>query len=126
MPYTHLRKSDFGLLCAAVLFALALFFVPHIFRHTAGSAYCEITINGRTDSYSIQENRTLSLNGNGYSLTVSIADGTVRVTSADCPDLVCVHTGEISHTGEVIVCIPAECVIRIVGENAGEADYIAG
>ena len=52
------------------------------------------------------------------------ADGGVSVTEAGCPDKVCEKTGVIRHAGEIIVCVPADAVIRIPGETA--EDFIAG
>ncbi len=126
MPYTHIRKSDFVILSAAVLLALAFCVVPRLPFHTALGAYCEITCGGETTRYPLSENRTVTCTHGGYTLTVQIAHGAVSVTSADCPDRVCVKTGEISAPASVIVCVPAEMVIRIVGTEAEEADYVAG
>ena len=48
---------------------------------------------------------------------IEIAEGKVRVSEADCPDLLCVHTGWRQHAGQVIVCLPHYFVVRIVGEQ---------
>ena len=48
---------------------------------------------------------------------IEIAEGKVRVSKADCPDLLCVHTGWRQHAGQVIVCLPHYFVVRIVGEQ---------
>ena len=52
----------------------------------------------------------------GYNV-FEIADGQVRVSEADCPDLLCVHTGWRQHVGQVIVCLPHYFVLRIVGDG---------
>ncbi|MDI9485236.1 MAG: NusG domain II-containing protein [Bacillota bacterium] len=52
----------------------------------------------------------------GYNV-VEIADGQVRVSEADCPDLLCVHTGWRRHAGQVIVCLPHYFIVRIVGDE---------
>ena len=44
---------------------------------------------------------------------IQVADGAVRVTQADCPDLVCVHTGPIREEGEVIACLPHKLIVYI-------------
>ena len=55
---------------------------------------------------------------------VEITNGQVRVSEADCPDLLCVHTGWRQHAGQVIACLPHYFVVRIVGSNgtSGELD----
>lgn len=49
--------------------------------------------------------------------TVEIKDGQVRVTAADCPDLLCVHTGWRKHVGQIIVCLPHYFVLKIAGDD---------
>ena len=50
--------------------------------------------------------------------TVTIRDGAVMVSRADCPDLVCVKTGAISGGAVPIICLPHRLEIRVVnGED---------
>ena len=53
---------------------------------------------------------------NGYNI-VKVENGTVRVSEADCPDKVCVHTGAISGGAVPIVCLPHRLEIRVVNGN---------
>lgn len=46
---------------------------------------------------------------------IVIQDHTVYMSYADCPDVLCVHTGKISKTGETIVCLPHRVVVEIIG-----------
>lgn len=49
----------------------------------------------------------------GQENVMDIRDGQVSVTSATCPDQICVHQGAISAKGETIVCLPHKLVIEI-------------
>lgn len=49
----------------------------------------------------------------GQENVIDIKDGKVSVTSATCPDQICVQQGEISEKGETIVCLPHKLVIEI-------------
>jgi hypothetical protein len=60
----------------------------------------------------------------GYNV-VEIRDGQVRVSDADCPDQICVHTGWRRHVGQVIVCMPHYFVVRIMGDE-GALDELDG
>ena len=60
----------------------------------------------------------------GYNV-VEIRDGQVRVSDADCPDHICVHTGWRRHVGQVIVCMPHYFVVRIMGDE-GALDELDG
>lgn len=69
---------------------------------------------------------------NGYTLRLVWAaapaaggDG-VRVESADCPTLDCVHTGVISRSGQSIVCLPARMIIRLEGGTENAVDAVTG
>ena len=52
----------------------------------------------------------------GYNRLI-IRDGEAWLSSADCPDRLCVKQGRISHTNESIVCLPHRVTIRITGED---------
>ena len=47
--------------------------------------------------------------------TITIADGKIAVTQADCPDHYCMDRGMCS-SGIQIVCLPNRLVIRFVGK----------
>lgn len=57
--------------------------------------------------------------------TVVIRGGTARVTEANCPDRVCVHTGEIRYEGQTIVCLPHKLVVKIEGGDNQDVDAVA-
>ncbi len=44
---------------------------------------------------------------------IRVEDGAVFVEAADCPDLICVHTGRISEVGGVIACLPHRLIIYV-------------
>lgn len=56
----------------------------------------------------------------GYN-TVTIKDGAVMISAADCPDLVCVKTGAISSGAVPIVCLPHRLEIRIINGSGLDA-----
>ena len=61
----------------------------------------------------------------GVHLVVVIDGGAVWVEEADCPDLVCKHTGKVSRGGDVILCVPAGVRILVKGGD-GDVDFVAG
>ena len=64
---------------------------------------------------------TLKVEDHSYELTVQ--DGRVAMTHAECPDQTCVRTGAISQKGQRIVCLPRRLVVQIIGE--AELDGVA-
>lgn len=45
-----------------------------------------------------------------------IEEGKASIVEADCPDGICVKQGNISRTGQTIVCLPHKLVIEITGK----------
>lgn len=74
-----------------------------------------------TLSLSVDQERTVQ-SANGTNV-VTIRDGAVAVTEADCPDHYCMQRG-FCHGGTEIVCLPNRLVLRFVGEQ--EIDGIVG
>ena len=58
----------------------------------------------------------------GYNI-VTVKDGKIAVTEADCPDQYCVRQG-FCNSGRDIVCLPNRLVITFVGEQ--ELDGVSG
>jgi len=56
----------------------------------------------------------------GGSNTVTVRPGGICVSSADCPDKICVSHGWLSDGADAIVCMPHKLIIRL--KNAGSVD----
>lgn len=72
---------------------------------------------------SLKVDQTLTVETAGGTNTVTIRDGAVAVTAADCPDHYCMQRGYCTGGAE-IVCLPNRLVIRFLGEQ--EIDGVAG
>ena len=116
----EIKKSPFKLwdIVLVVLLVLASF-LPIILTTSAQSDAKSVIItqNGNTESYSLEENRQVQVDG----LTVIIEDGRVFVKDATCPDKICQHSGKIENAGESIVCLPNGVIVKISGENEFDA-----
>lgn len=81
-----------------------------------GETVAELDLNKDTE---------LVLNdGTGGSNTITVQNGHISVTEANCPDLVCVRTGAISQTGEVIACLPHKLIITISSDQTNSLDSL--
>lgn len=47
---------------------------------------------------------------------ISVKDGKVSVTEANCADLICVKTGQMQTSGDIIACLPHGLIIYITEE----------
>ena len=59
-----------------------------------------------------------------YYNIVKISGGSVSVTAASCKNQVCVKHGQISRSGESIVCLPNRLVVRIESGKGGGYDSV--
>lgn len=66
------------------------------------------------ERYDLNQDRIVQIEGYGV---LSIKSGRARVLHADCRDQICVHTNEIKHEGEAIICLPNKIIIEIRDEE---------
>ena len=109
-------RNDVILIGAILVIALIVFVV---FKLNLKSGE---TVNVKVDgeilhSFSLQKNCEKIVSTKYGENIVSVNDGYVTVTSADCPDKICVKHRDISKVGETIVCLPNKLVVEI--EDAG-------
>ncbi|MHB1483979.1 MAG: NusG domain II-containing protein [Saccharofermentanales bacterium] len=83
-------------------------------------------INSVLDTFSEEKTpgnvTLLHMTSQGIHFDLDLQDGKIRFSKSDCPDQVCVHTGNIYRTGQISACVPANTLIRITGGSAGEDD----
>ncbi len=110
------RIADFLIIVLVVVLAFAIWLYP-VFSEQGNDA--QIKQGEETKSVSLLEDKEIVIDG----AIVRIADKKISIIESDCPDKVCVNTGEISKKGESIVCVPNGIVITIGGER--EVDAVA-
>ena len=88
-----------------------------------------VTVDGKLYGvYPLSENREVEIDHAGHTNHITIKDGTVAMTSSSCKNQVCVQTGAISQTKDVIVCLPNKILVEIIGDKhkGGGVDVISG
>lgn len=109
-------KNDLVLLAILVVAALILF--PIVAHSKKPGAYALVELDGEEyTTLSLDTDTTLTVITDQGTNTIVVRNHEVSVESADCPDLICVNHASISHTGEVIVCLPHKLVITIKSDN---------
>lgn len=53
----------------------------------------------------------------GIALTVELSPKGAAITSAGCPDQVCVRTGMLTRAGEAALCLPARVSLRLTRDG---------
>ncbi len=116
-----LRAGDF--ITAAAIIAIAVFIWLYPNTDSVKSEYAEISQGGKLISrVKLSDDGEIELSG----CVLEVSDGKIRMKQSDCPDKVCVKTGEISRAGESIVCVPNKVSVEISGSDGNGADVIAG
>ncbi len=118
------KKADIILLLFWGLFALGIFLFSlyGVKKSSSGGRLTVIYGNEVYGEYDLDTDRTIEINSGN---TCEIRDGKARMTGADCPDKLCVHSREISRTGESIVCLPNHVILKITEGENNEIDSIA-
>ena len=113
---TEAKSLRYDILLICVLLFASLLAVGITLLNRAEGASVVVEINGeRVAEYSLADDGEFSLNG-GTNVLV-IKGGVAYLTYADCPDLVCVHTGKIKYVRQSIVCLPNRLSVTVVGDD---------
>ena len=112
------KRGDIFLIVGCLLAALVCCGLWLGLRKQGGAVIVEQ--EGReTARYALDEDRTVRIEGEGGYNTLVIEGGQVWLSEADCPNLLCVKTGQS------IVCLPHKLAVRIVG-GASPLDAVTG
>lgn len=119
-------KNDF-LLFAVFLMLAVVILVVYLFHQAPTASYAVITVDGRVyGMYELSDSQTIEIKEDGVvTNVVRIADGTVFMERADCPDQLCVKQGKKNHDQENIVCLPNKVVVTVYAEDEAAYDSIA-
>ena len=121
------RRND--IILAAAILVIAVAGLLFINANKQSGSLVVVKIDGvEKYSYSLTENITQEIvtgeNGE-FTNTLVIKDGKASVSTANCPDKICVGHREISFVGETIVCLPHKVVIEVQAEkNSNNIDVV--
>ena len=68
----------------------------------------------------VSEPYEFTIENNGSFNSVSVSNGSISVSSADCPDMLCVKQGSIRNSTYPIVCLPNKLVVKITDSTPSE------
>ena len=117
-------KTKYWIALLCVLTGLCLALSLWFFRPGQQASAVQIISQGKVlYTLPLAQDHTLVVETELGSNTVTIRDGKVAVTQADCPDKHCMARGYCSG-GAQIVCLPNRLVIAFVGQQ--ELDGVVG
>ncbi len=119
-------KNDIYLI-AGLLLVLVVFTAILILSGKSGKEVV-VSVDGKTvATFPLDEDLTYEIKGyQGGSNLLVISGGEAYLTSASCPDHLCINMGKISRAGQSIICLPNRVTVEIVGDSdASEPEYDA-
>ena len=122
-----IKKSDLLLIPASLIVCVLVYFI----MSRAGSAEpkkAEIYHENKlvfTVDLDAGTSETMVMPDNPNVVIEKSEDGSIRFSSSDCPDKVCVKTGKINLPGSVAVCLPNKTMIKVVSARS-DIDIMAG
>lgn len=114
---TVIQKREL-LLIAAILVIAGILSVAFYAVNRKPAEQVVVSVDGQTvATLDLHKDTDMTINGYGGTDRLIIKDGYASITEASCPDKVCVRTGKIHKSGELIVCLPNRVVVTIEGEE---------
>ncbi len=110
-----IRKGDMLLLLAILLFSGIFWLAVHFILPKGDKAV--VTVDGKTVlTLDLSEDAEQVVSTDAGTNTILISGGKVSVSSADCPDKLCVKHSAIHTSGDTIVCLPHKLVVEVESE----------
>ena len=122
------KSTKFWLLIIGVILVVAVAGLLVIQTLREEGAQVVITWNGQVDgTYPLDENQTFVFEGeNGGYNVVTIEDGFVFMSEANCPDQICVKHKPLNQTADPIVCLPNKLVVEVIAsETENQLDGVS-
>lgn len=117
-------KTKFWILLTAFIVAVCLGLTLWLYRSGEPASTVTVISEGKVlDTLSLAEDQTIEIRSERGTNTVTIQDGKVAVTQADCPDGHCMARG-FCDRGAQIVCLPNRLVLQFSNDPA--IDGISG
>ncbi len=109
------KKKDIAIVAIIAIIFVILYF---ILKPDDAATLAAVEYNG-------EQIMELRLEGDGQevamphneNVVLAYGAGGIKFIASDCPDKVCIHSGLLSHSGEIAACLPNGTVVTVGGEN---------
>ena len=119
------KKNDLILLGGILIISLVVIVIIN-FTKTEGDKIVILKDGKVYETLDLNKNTSFTITeDNGAYNIITIQDGWVFMTDADCPDKICVKHSKIHYNGESIVCLPHKLVVEIHNGETNDVDIIA-
>lgn len=116
-----LKKYKRDVIVILSLLAVSLLSLLLVFLFSKSGEAVTVSVDGEyLGTYSLLIDKEIPL-ADGKNI-LKIEGGKAFMTTADCPDRVCVNTGKISKVGQSIICLPNKVTITVIGNSTSGVD----
>lgn len=120
-----MKKADLIIIAIVGVIVGILFICLYVFGDESGK-YVQIESNGKViETLKLDEDIQKEYRFDDETNTLKIENGKATVTSANCPDGICVNHKAIYRKGESIICLPHKLVITIVSDSPADDEIDA-
>lgn len=120
-----MKKNDLILIGTLLGIALVLFLAMFLVKRNTVNGEAVVLIEGEEyGRYPLSKDAVIELPGLLGNNVLTIRDGAAVMTSAVCPDKICMDFGEIHYNTEMIVCRPGSIVVLIENGEVSELDAV--
>lgn len=119
------KIGDIIIVLAIAVVVVLLLVLPN--QQTSGTLTAVIIVDDeeyeRIDLNNVTEPLVIELHELGVVITAK--DGHISFTSSSCADQTCVNTGQLTHAGDIAVCLPNRVIVKIEGVKDSDIDVVA-
>ncbi len=122
--YKRFGKNDVIFIGLMLVFCIAVSVAVYKGGAVKGS-YITITVDGDVyGTYSLLEEQTITVGEGEHVNIIDIKDGKAYMTTASCPDQLCVNQSEICYDKQSIICLPNKVVVTVTSDENSDVDLI--
>lgn len=125
------KKSDL-IIVSAIIIAGILLMIANNYLNKDKYGRAEIYYKSglvKTVDLHTGEDRRFSIPQNKHVVFHLYKDGSICFEESDCPDRICIKTGELKRVGETAACLPNKIIMKIVpaaNRNSDDPEIIVG
>ena len=120
-----MKRNDLILIGTLLGIAVILFLAMFLIKQNTVNGEAVVLIEGKEyGRYPLAQDTDIDIPGLLGNNVLTIRDGKAHMSSAVCPDKICMDFGEIHYNTEMIVCRPGSIVVIIENGDVSEVDAV--
>lgn len=120
-----MKRNDLILIGTLLGIAVILFLAMFLIKQNTVNGEAVVLIEGKEyGRYPLAKDTDIEIPGLLGTNVLTIRDGKAHMSSAVCPDKICMDFGEIHYNTEMIVCRPGSIVVIIENGDVSEVDAV--